>query len=140
MAIGSHGVGHYVFSKLPLERQRQEIAGSLAALSRILGKPVTTFCYPYGGRHTFTAETVSLLREAGTRFAFDVNARDITSDDLVRTPHALPRYDCNMFPSGLASTGATRAQQAPGPDRGDEGAAGSYVGRPIAAMVSGRVT
>ena len=91
--------------------QREEITQSFATLSRILGKPVKTFCYPYGGRHTFTADTVALLEEAGTRFSFDVNARDITSDELAGIPHALPRYDCNMFPNGLASTGALRAGQ-----------------------------
>jgi peptidoglycan/xylan/chitin deacetylase (PgdA/CDA1 family) len=115
MVIGSHGVGHYVFSKLSLRRQREEITRSLAALSRILGKPVDTFCYPYGGRHTFTADTVALLQEAGTRFSFDVNARDITSADLAG-PHALPRYDCNMFPNGMASTGAARACQPAWPE------------------------
>jgi peptidoglycan/xylan/chitin deacetylase (PgdA/CDA1 family) len=116
MVIGSHGVGHYVFSKLSLRRQREEITGSFATLSRVLGKPVATFCYPYGGRHTFTAETVALLQAAGTRFSFDVNARDITSADLAGMPHALPRYDCNMFPHGRASTGAVRARQPAWPD------------------------
>src|SRR5262245_20012585 len=116
MVIGSHGVGHYVFSKLSLSRQREEIVGSLAVLSRILGKPVDTFCYPYGGRHTFTAETIGLLQQTGIRFTFDVNARDITCADLASMPHALPRYDCNMFPHGLASTGAARARQPAWPD------------------------
>jgi peptidoglycan/xylan/chitin deacetylase (PgdA/CDA1 family) len=116
MVIGSHGVGHYVFSKLSLRRQREEITRSFAVLSRILGKPVHTFCYPYGGRHTFTADTVALLKDAGARFAFDVHARDITPADLAGMPHALPRYDCNMFPNGQASTGAARACQPTWPD------------------------
>jgi peptidoglycan/xylan/chitin deacetylase (PgdA/CDA1 family) len=116
MVIGSHGVGHYVFSKLSLSRQREEITKSFAVLSRILSKPVHTFCFPYGGRHTFTADTVALLQEAGTRFSFDVNARDITCADLANMPHALPRYDCNLFPHGLASTGAARARQPAWPD------------------------
>ena len=48
----------------------------------MLGKKVTTFCYPYGGKHAFTADTVSLLEDAGTLFSFDVNPRDITAADL----------------------------------------------------------
>jgi Polysaccharide deacetylase len=112
MVIGSHGVNHYVFSKLSVEEQRQEIATSFAQLSRILAKPVRTFCYPYGGRHTFTPDTPALLAEAGSLFAFDVNPRDVTAEDLTRTPQALPRYDCNMFPHGRASLGLQRAQQA----------------------------
>jgi peptidoglycan/xylan/chitin deacetylase (PgdA/CDA1 family) len=112
MIMGSHGVNHYVFSKLRLEEQRREITTSFAQLSRILGHPVTSFCYPYGGRHTFTADTPVLLDQAGSQFAFDVDPRDVTSDDLLNVRQALPRYDCNMFPYGLASVGPNRAQQA----------------------------
>jgi peptidoglycan/xylan/chitin deacetylase (PgdA/CDA1 family) len=112
MVIGSHGVNHYVFSKLAVDEQRSEISNSFATLSRILGKPVTTFCYPYGGRHTFTSDTPALLDEAGSRFAFAVDARDVSADDLTKTPQALPRFDCNMFPHGRASLGPQRARQA----------------------------
>jgi peptidoglycan/xylan/chitin deacetylase (PgdA/CDA1 family) len=112
MIMGSHGVNHFVFSKLTVEEQREEISTSFAQLARILGKPVTTFCYPYGGRHTFTAETPPLLDAAGSLFAFDVNPRDVTDDDLLERRQALPRYDCNMFPHGRASLGPQRAQQA----------------------------
>ena len=112
MVMGSHGANHYVFSKLPVERQRDEISRSFSALSRILGRPVMTFSYPYGGRHTFTAETMLLLDEAGSRFSFDVDPRDISGSDLRQSPQSLPRYDCNLFPYGRASSGASRAQQA----------------------------
>jgi peptidoglycan/xylan/chitin deacetylase (PgdA/CDA1 family) len=112
MVIGSHGANHYVFSKLDVEEQRREISTSFAALARILGKPVTTFCYPYGGRHTFTPETPALLDDAGSRFAFAVDARDVNGEDLIKTPQALPRFDCNIFPHGRASLGSQRAPQA----------------------------
>jgi peptidoglycan/xylan/chitin deacetylase (PgdA/CDA1 family) len=111
MVMGSHGVNHYVFSKLSVDQQRDEIARSFAHLARILGKPVTTFCYPYGGEHTFTDETIALVKKAGAAFSFKVHPRDVTRDDLINSPHALPRYDCNMFPHGRASIGAGRAQQ-----------------------------
>jgi peptidoglycan/xylan/chitin deacetylase (PgdA/CDA1 family) len=112
MIMGSHGANHFLFSKLSIERQREEIAESFQYLSRVLGKPVTTFCYPYGGSHAFTPDTVSLLEEAGTLFSFDVNPRDITAEDLRDGRQALPRYDCNMFPHGRASLGAARPGQA----------------------------
>jgi hypothetical protein len=112
MVVGSHGVNHYVFSKLPLEDQRQEIAGSLDALGRLLGKKVTTFCYPYGGLHTFTRETALLLEQAGCEYSFAVDPREVTSADLVSNRQVLPRYDCNLFPHGRASLGKTRAEQA----------------------------
>jgi peptidoglycan/xylan/chitin deacetylase (PgdA/CDA1 family) len=112
MVIGSHGLNHYVFSKLPVDEQRDEIAQSFADLSRITGRPVRTFCYPYGGLHTFTPETVTLLNGIDSRYAFNVEPRDITAADLKNAPQALPRYDCNMFPHGKASLGADKARQA----------------------------
>lgn len=112
MVVGSHGVNHYVFSKLPLEQQRDEIVRSFDSLGSLLGKRVATFCYPYGGRHTFTEETITLLDRAGCLYAFDVNPRAVTATDLIENRQALPRYDCNRFPHGRASLGTTRAQQA----------------------------
>lgn len=111
MIMGSHGVSHRVFSKLPLDEQRDEISRSMSHLSDTIGTRVRTFCYPYGGEHTFTRDTVALLNEAGSRYCFDVNARDVTSNDLLNSPQALPRYDCNMFPYGRASLGTQRAEQ-----------------------------
>jgi peptidoglycan/xylan/chitin deacetylase (PgdA/CDA1 family) len=115
MVVGSHGANHLLFSKLSAEGQRAEITASFECLSRILGKPVTTFCYPYGGSYAFTPYTVSLLERAGTLFSFDVNPRDITAEDLRSGRQALPRYDCNMFPHGKASLGAARPRASRGP-------------------------
>jgi peptidoglycan/xylan/chitin deacetylase (PgdA/CDA1 family) len=112
MIVGSHGANHFLFSKLSAEQQREEIAASFCYLGRVLGKPVQTFCYPYGGKHAFTADTVSLLEDAGALFSFDVNPRDITAMDLREGRQALPRYDCNMFPYGRASLGPARPEQA----------------------------
>ena len=112
MIVGSHGANHFLFSKLSVEQQREEIAASFSFLARVLGKPVTTFCYPYGGKHAFTADTITLLEEAGTRYSFDVDPRDITAMDLHGGRQALPRYDCNMFPYGRASLGEARPEQA----------------------------
>lgn len=112
MVIGSHGVHHYVFSKLSAAAQDEEISRSFDYLSGVIGKPIRTFCYPYGGRHAFTEETVAFLERAGATYSFDVNPRDATSEDFSRSRQTLPRYDCNMFPHGLASFGPRRAQQA----------------------------
>jgi peptidoglycan/xylan/chitin deacetylase (PgdA/CDA1 family) len=112
MIVGSHGANHFLFSKLSAEQQREEIDASFSFLARVLGKPVKTFCYPYGGKHAFTADTVSLLEDAGALFSFDVNPRDITAVDLREGRQALPRYDCNMFPYGRASLGQARPDQA----------------------------
>jgi peptidoglycan/xylan/chitin deacetylase (PgdA/CDA1 family) len=114
MIVGSHGVSHRVMSQLSLAEQRHEIDASLAFLETTLGPPpVRSFCYPYGGAHTFTQDTESLLRAAGCRFAFSVEERDVSRDDLARRPFALPRFDCQSFPFGAASCGSRRPS--PGP-------------------------
>ncbi len=105
MIIGSHSVTHPVFSKLSPRRQSEEIVDSFAALDDMTGGlAMRTFCYPYGLRHTFTGESERLLREAGCRFAFAVDSRDIEPTDIRDHPQALPRYDCNEFPHGRITT------------------------------------
>ena len=114
MVIGSHGVNHLVFNKLPLDQQKQEINESFDDLASIIGSPVRTFCYPYGHRYTFTSETMQFLTDANAKLSFAVDPRDVTDEDLVRQPQALPRYDCNQFPHGQTSIGASRpAESAP---------------------------
>ena len=101
MTIGSHGVSHRVFSKLSETEQRREIVASFERLDEIVGGlAVRTFCYPFGGFHTFDATTERLLVETGCRFAFNVEPRDIDERDLRERPLALPRYGCNQFAYG----------------------------------------
>jgi peptidoglycan/xylan/chitin deacetylase (PgdA/CDA1 family) len=100
MVIGSHTVNHYCMSKLQVREQAGEIAGSFAFLERILGRAARkTFCYPYGGFHSFTTETERLLDEAGCQFSFNVEPREIAPADLLHRKQALPRYDCNTVPT-----------------------------------------
>lgn len=108
MVIGSHSVSHPVFSKLDVTTQREEIDTSFRFLEEVLSRPVTTFCYPYGGFHNFTADTQRILEERGCRYAFNVEPRDIERDDIERHRMALPRYDCNMLRHGRASKGPER--------------------------------
>ena len=102
--IGSHSGTHPLFSKLISGHQESEIQGSFDFLEEILGEqPIRTFCYPYGGFHSFTPETEKLLSDAGCKFSFNVEYRDIEINDLKCRPQALPRYDCNLFMHGRAS-------------------------------------
>ncbi len=101
MIIGCHSVTHPVMSKLTYAEQQTEIVSSLQYLEGVTGGlHHRTFCYPYGGDHSFTNETVQIL--VGNRFlySFSVEARDVSTADLVNRPHALPRFNCNMFPFG----------------------------------------
>jgi peptidoglycan/xylan/chitin deacetylase (PgdA/CDA1 family) len=101
MIIGSHTVSHPVMSKLDLEAQKIEIQSSFKDLSSFgLRLSWKSFCYPYGGFHTFTEETEALLEMEKCRFSFNVESRDISKKDLTQRKQALPRYDCNEFPFG----------------------------------------
>lgn len=62
---GAHTVTHPFLSALPADAQRAEIGGSRSRLEDVLGRTVDGFAYPYGSRPSYTAETVSLVREAG---------------------------------------------------------------------------
>jgi peptidoglycan/xylan/chitin deacetylase (PgdA/CDA1 family) len=103
MIIGSHTVNHPCMSKLPPDRQRLEIVESFEFLEGITGRPkARTFCYPYGGFHSFTDDTERILDELGCAFSFNVERRDIEPRDLRHRRQALPRYDCNLFPFGTS--------------------------------------
>ena len=105
MTIGSHGANHLLMSKLSEVEQRAEIHTSFRALADLLDTPVETFCYPYGGFHSFDATTERLLGAAGARYSFNVEPRDVIAADLSGRPQALPRWDCNAFPHGTAHYG-----------------------------------
>jgi len=101
MLLGSHTVSHPVMRRLSAQEQAEEIDLSFAFLDATVGRlAARTFCYPYGGFHTFTPETERLLVERGCEFSFNVEPRDICAADLADRPQALPRYDCNQFPHG----------------------------------------
>jgi peptidoglycan/xylan/chitin deacetylase (PgdA/CDA1 family) len=63
--IGSHGVTHSALSALTPPGQNLEIVRSKADLESIIGRTVTSFAYPFGRRIDYTAETASLVRDAG---------------------------------------------------------------------------
>lgn len=67
--IGSHTVSHPVLSTLPLVNQKDEISQSKHHLEAILGHPIVSFAYPFGGRSHYTAQTVAIVRDAGFKWA-----------------------------------------------------------------------
>jgi hypothetical protein len=104
MVIGSHTVSHPVLSRLTVEQQSEEIQRSFKWLDDTLQLPVKTFCYPYGGSHSFTNETERILQQNNVACTFNVEPRDIEARDLVDRKTALPRFDCNQFAFGQVRT------------------------------------
>jgi peptidoglycan/xylan/chitin deacetylase (PgdA/CDA1 family) len=64
--IGSHGATHRALTQLDAADLAREVAGSKETLERIIGAPVTSFCYPYGN---FDDRVVEAVRTAGYRAA-----------------------------------------------------------------------
>jgi peptidoglycan/xylan/chitin deacetylase (PgdA/CDA1 family) len=63
-------MSHPVLSTLPQSTQRREISESKKSLEDIVGEPVTSFAYPYGGGADYTGETIRVVRESGFESAF----------------------------------------------------------------------
>jgi len=69
MLLGSHTVSHPVLSTLSNNDQQKEIEESFSVLESITGKQsIKTFCYPYGGFHSFTPETERILQKNNCLF------------------------------------------------------------------------
>lgn len=64
--IGSHGASHRALTRLPDVELSREVAGSRDTLERLVGAPVTSFCYPFGD---FDDRVVEAVRAAGYRAA-----------------------------------------------------------------------
>ena len=101
MMVGNHTISHKVLSALSKKLQKVEIQESFNFIEQKIGvSNLKTFCYPYGGFHSFNKDTENILTKINTDFSFNVEKRDISNKDLLKRPHALPRYDCNQFKFG----------------------------------------
>jgi len=70
MTIGGHTVNHPVLSRLPKQRQREEIEGCAARILAETGRPMEYFAYPVGSPWAFNDDTRDCLEAAGVRRAF----------------------------------------------------------------------
>lgn len=64
--IGAHTLTHPRLTRLDESAAQSEIADSKAYLEDITGRPVNSFCYPYG---LFSPEHVQIVHSAGFRYA-----------------------------------------------------------------------
>ena len=87
--VGSHTVSHPLLSAIPVAAQTDEISRSKTHLEEILGHPVSSFAYPFGGRSHYTNQTVTAVREAGFEWACSSFAGVVSRDT---DPWQLPRF------------------------------------------------
>ena len=63
--VGAHTVMHPLLAGIPEDSQRKEIQSGRNILESIVGHPVTSFAYPYGGRSQYSRQTVRFVQQAG---------------------------------------------------------------------------
>jgi peptidoglycan/xylan/chitin deacetylase (PgdA/CDA1 family) len=89
VGIGAHTMTHSVLATQSVEMQQKGIRESKQHLEAILGRPVTAFSYPYGGKGDIGEETVRLVREA----SYEEACANFPSPVTRRSdPLFLPRY------------------------------------------------
>ena len=64
--IGAHGLTHAALDALSADALSAEVAGSCRRLTALVGRPVTSFAYPYGCYHE---RALDAIREAGIQAA-----------------------------------------------------------------------
>tara|TARA_Y100000768_G_scaffold381115_1_gene359277 strand:- start:3318 stop:4253 length:936 start_codon:yes stop_codon:yes gene_type:complete len=101
MILGNHTSNHESLSRLTEFKQKVIITEcDNKMIENSFHDKMKTFCYPYGGRHNYDKNTLSILSKLNYNYAFSVEPRDILIDDLINNRLELPRYDCNMFKYG----------------------------------------
>ena len=102
--IGAHTVTHPLLSTLPPASQHAEVTRSKAHLEEMLGIGVKSFAYPYGGPATYTAATVTLVREAGFTYACSGIAKPVApSSRQFELPRVVvPDWDGEQFAEWLS--------------------------------------
>ena len=65
MGVGPHSHSHEVASRLPVERQRNEIALSCTVIESIGGSRMWGYCHPHGSPDAFLEQTEKLSPKQG---------------------------------------------------------------------------
>jgi peptidoglycan/xylan/chitin deacetylase (PgdA/CDA1 family) len=90
LEIGSHTVTHPLLAAQPLNNQYDELRESKTWLENLLGRPIASLSFPYGGAGHYTAETVQAARDLGFSRACTTAGHALTRTD---GPFQLPRFN-----------------------------------------------
>lgn len=96
MTFGFHTQNHRVLSRLSRAEQRAEIGHGVRLVRELTGQSSVPFCYPYGHPHTYNADTLATLAEAGYSMAFTTVRR--AADPVSDARFELPRFDTRDLP------------------------------------------
>lgn len=98
--IGAHTVSHPMLSRLPLEKQKEEIVCSKDKLERLIGEPVTSFAYPHGD---YSDDTLRLLRQSNFKNACTVHQGPVfrNADPLLMPRFTVLNWNTDTFEQNL---------------------------------------
>ncbi|MEN5300327.1 polysaccharide deacetylase family protein [Ochrobactrum sp. S1502_03] len=93
--VGAHTLDHVLLPETDDPEARRQIAESKLKLEDMLGKPITNFCYPYGGNNPIHRE---MVRDAGYESAVTTVSRSAKpDDDIYGIPRLYIRYRHSTF-------------------------------------------
>ncbi len=94
--IGAHTHNHVFLSKQPLEMQKNEIKKSKDVLEKIIQLPVKYFAFPYGGKGTYTRQTINFLIEDGFKAACSIAEMAVNSSASLYELPRIPIHNWNV--------------------------------------------
>ena len=97
MIIGGHSYSHKLLENLNYKNQKFEVEKNINHLSKIIGKKINYFAYPYGGRFSFNKKTVKILKDKQVQFLFNTGNKNVAAR---LKEHDMPRFNCNKFKFG----------------------------------------
>lgn len=95
-SLGAHTMSHPNLARVCVERLQDEMRQSADAISTYLGRPVTTFSYPYGGKKAVSERETKAARDHGFALAVTTQPGVLTRDSL-NQPTALHRVPLNGY-------------------------------------------
>jgi peptidoglycan/xylan/chitin deacetylase (PgdA/CDA1 family) len=114
MTFGFHTRSHRMLSRLSAADQAAEVSGGVEWIRGLTGQATVPFCYPWGGRQTYTNETTGILRDAGYSVAFNTERRRLRVQ--VDERYELPRLDTRDLPPYTSGEPEALAALAPAED------------------------
>lgn len=93
--LGAHTLTHPTLTEIDDTQAREEIVGSKSWLEDVIGKPVTSFCYPKG---MYTTSHRDMVQAAGYSIARTVVPYHFRGDDPFQMPTTLHIYPFPLRP------------------------------------------
>ena len=76
--FGAHTVNHPILSRISIEMAEREILKSKNTIEEEIGKPVTSFAYPFGKKSQYTPQIFPILHELGFKCAVTTESKPNT--------------------------------------------------------------